>query len=406
MKSGKNSGIAYVLKVYPRFSQTFVVNEILAHEESGLLLDIFSMRLSDDTRFHETLSSVQSPLHHVLKPRGKLEDFLGVLRKTSARFPGVMEVIRENPEVAASEMQQAMMLACRVRDRGVLHLHAHFGTIGTTVSRLAARMAGITYSFTAHAKDIFHQSVNRDRFREKLADAAAVVTVSDYNLAWLKTHYGSAADRVIRIDNGLDLNRFEYSAPGEREPLVLGVGRLVEKKGFEYLVQACTGLAKNVPGVRCEIIGGGELAASLQEQISRLGVEGTVRLLGPQPQYEVRKKMRQASVVAAPCVVASDGDRDGLPTVLLEAMAMGTPFVSTDVTGIPEILADGVTGLAVPQRDTAALEQACGRLLKDAGLRTSLAKQARHVVEQRFDIRKNSIQLRKMFTRILQETES
>jgi len=402
--AGENkTGIAYVLKVYPRFSQTFVMNEILAHEESGLPLDIFSMRLSDDTRFHEALARVKAPLHHVLKPRGKIEDFLAMLRKTSKRFPDLMKVINENPEVAACDMQQAMTLACDIQNRGIAHLHAHFGTIATTVARLAARMAGISYSFTAHAKDIFHESVDRERLREKLEDAAAVVTVSDYNLAWLKRNYGTAADQVVRIDNGLDLERFEYSDPGEREPLVLGVGRLVEKKGFEHLIQACAGLVKKVPEARCEIIGGGVLEASLREQISRLGLESHVHLLGPQPQCEVRRIMRRASVIAAPCVLASDGDRDGLPTVLLEAMAMGTPFVSTDVTGIPEILDDEATGLAVPQHDPAALEEACKRLLMDAGLRTRLAQKAHEVVEQRFDIRKNSVQLRALFKRILRE---
>lgn len=398
----QNPKIAYVLKVYPRFSQTFVVNEILAHEECGLPLEIFSMRLSDDTRFHGALSRVQSPVNRVLKPGGKIDEFLNELREAANRFPTTLEVIRENPNVAASDMQQALRLACRIQDRGIAHLHAHFGTIATTVARLAARLAGISYSFTAHAKDIFHESVDRDRFREKLEDAATVVTVSDYNLEYLKSHYGSAAEHVIHINNGLDLEQFSYSDPGQRQPLVLGVGRLVEKKGFEYLVEAFAGVSESVTGARCEIIGGGVAEQELQEQISRLGLEGRVRLLGPQPQCEVRRKLSQASVIAAPCIVAPDGDRDGLPTVLLEAMAMGTPIISTDVTGIPEILEDEVTGLAVPQRDTEALKTACTRLLQDASLRQKLAEPARAMVEQRFDIRKNSEQLRTMFKSILQ----
>ena len=400
----QNSKIAYVLKVYPRFSQTFVVNEILAHEECGQPLEIFSMRLSDDTRFHGALSQVQSPLHRVLKPAGKIEEFLSTLREAAGRFPTALEVIRENPYVVASDMQQAMKLACCIQERGIAHLHAHFGTIATTVARLAARLAGISYSFTAHAKDIFHESVDGDRLREKLEDAAAVVTVSEYNLEYLKSHYGTAADHVVHINNGLDLEQFSYSDPGRRQPLVLGVGRLVEKKGFEYLVEAFAGVSESFAGARCEIIGGGVADAELREQISRLGLEGKVHLLGPQPQCEVRRKLSQASVIAAPCIVASDGDRDGLPTVLLEAMAMGTPIISTDVTGIPEILEDEHTGLAVPQRDSEALKTACIRLLQDAAIRRKLAEPARALVEQRFDIRKNSVQLRAMFKSILQRT--
>lgn len=399
MNPAQKSTIAYVLKVYPRISQTFVVSEILAHEEAGLPLEIFSMRLSDDTRFHESLARVKSPLHQVLKPSGKAEDFVRELRETASRFPAVTKLIEENPRVIASDMQQAMMLARRIQDRGICHLHAHFGTIATTVSRLAARLAGISYTFTAHARDIFHDSVDHDIFRAKMEDAAVVVTVSEYNLDYLKSRYGKSADRVIHIDNGLDLDQFTFCDPADREPLVLGVGRLVEKKGFEYLIQACVNLTKSVPGTRCEIIGGGELDGALRQQIAGLGLDRKVSLLGPQSHSEVLRKMQQASVIAAPCIVAPDGDRDGLPTVLLEAMAMGTPIVSTDVTGIPEILQDEVTGLAVPQRDAQALATACLRLLQDTELRRRLAENARGVVEQRFDIRKNSARLRTMFQR-------
>jgi colanic acid/amylovoran biosynthesis glycosyltransferase len=134
-----------------------------------------------------------------------------------------------------------------------------------------------------------------------------------------------------------------------------------------------------------------------------MGLNDFVHLLGPQPQFEVRRKLSQASVLAAPCILASDGDRDGLPTVLLEAMAMGTPVVSTDVTGIPEILEDGVTGLAVPQRDSSALALACQKLLEDAALRKKLSLSARALVESRFDIRQNSKELRRVFTRVLEQ---
>jgi glycosyltransferase involved in cell wall biosynthesis len=397
----QHAEVAYVLKVFPRFSQTFVLSEILAHEQAGLPLNIFSMRLSDDTRFHESLARVQSPVRHIQKPTGKAYDFLAELQATHALMPSVMDVIARSPWVIASDVQQAMAVARIVREQRIRHLHAHFGTIATTVSRLAAAMAGISYSFTAHAKDIFHESVEEEDFRSKLEDAAAVVTISDYNLGHLAAEYPSVKDRLVRIDNGLDLEQFNYRDPADRQPLVLGVGRFVEKKGFEYLVEACVDLSARQPGVRCEIIGAGELEGALKSQIESLGVSGSVRLLGPQPQDEVRRKLREASVLAAPCVLASDGDRDGLPTILLEAMAVGTPVVSTDVTGIPEILEDGVTGLAVPQRDASALAAACRRLLQDPGLRKELSVRARALVEERFDIRDNSRQLRDLFGRIL-----
>ena len=398
--------IAYVLKVFPRFSQTFVVNELLAHEEAGLPLEIFSMRLSDDTRFHEAISRVQSPVTHILKPRGKIEDFRQMLVRCGESCPGVLDAIRDNPGVMASDLQQAMALACEVRAREIDHLHAHFGTIATTVARIAARLAGITYSFTAHAKDIFHQSVVPAELERKLVDAAAVVTVSDFNVNYLATHYPAASDHVVHIDNGLDLERFRFDSSTEREPVILGIGRLVEKKGFEYLVRAFAEIGQRVPEARCEIIGAGVLEQDLRRLIGELGLQRRVTLLGPQPQEEVRRRMRRASAVAAPCIVASDGDMDGLPTVLLEAMAIGTPVISTDVTGIPEILTDDVTGLAVAQRDPAALAEACTRLLGDALLRRRLAARARTLIDDRFDIRKNSARLRALFERIAQRREA
>lgn len=392
--------IGYVLKVFPRFSQTFVVNEILAHEEAGLPMEIFSLRLSDDTRFHEAISRVTSPLTHVLKPRGKIEDFRRALLECSERFPNTLDVVRENPNVCASDLQQAISLARHVQDRSIDHLHAHFGTIATTVARIAARLAGVSYSFTAHAKDIFHQSVVAEDLEQKLADAAAVVTVSDFNLNFLGTHYPGSRDRVVHIDNGLDLDLFRFDGSTERKPIVLGIGRLVEKKGFEYLIRAFDEVVRRAPEARCEIVGAGVLDGELRQLIENLGLEQCVRMLGPQPQEEVRRRMRRASAIAAPCVVAGDGDMDGLPTVLLEAMAIGTPIISTDVTGIPEILSHEETGLAVPQRDAQALAAASVRLLQDAMLRRRLATRARSVVEQRFDIRKNSVRLRSLFEEI------
>lgn len=392
--------IAYVLKVFPRFSQTFVVNEILAHEEAGLPLEIFSLRLSDDTRFHEAISRVSSPLNHILKPRGKIEDFRRELVNCSERFPNVVNVIRDNPDVGAADLQQAMLLARRVQDKGIDHLHAHFGTIATTVARIASRLSGVSYSFTAHAKDIFHQSVIAEDLERKLVDAAAVVTVSDFNLNFLGKHYPRARERLVHINNGLDLDLFKFDGSTERDPVVLGIGRLVEKKGFEYLIRAFAEVARKVPEARCDIIGAGVLEDELRHLIEDLGLAHRIRMLGPQPQDEVRRRMRRASAIAAPCVVAKDGDMDGLPTVLLEAMAIGTPVISTDVTGIPEILTDEETGLAVPQRDATALAAASARLLQDAMLRRRLATRARMVVEQRFDIRKNSIQLRSLFNEI------
>ncbi len=290
-----------------------------------------------------------------------------------------------------------MLLARQAHLAGLHHLHAHFATSATSVARLAAFFAGVPYTFTAHAKDIFHESVQFDDLRRKLRDAAAAITVSDYNLDYLRETYGPATARLQRIYNGLDLARFPYAAPHYRPPRIVSVGRLVEKKGFADLIEACAILAGQECHFNCQIIGAGELEADLRAHIKRLGLQASVELLGPLPQDEVTQRVLSAAVFAAPCVVGRDGNRDGLPTVLLEAMALGTPCIATDVTGIPEVLRDEETGLRVPQHDPVALAAAIERLLTDSALRVQLADRARRLIEAEFDIHRNAAQLRTIF---------
>ena len=260
-------------------------------------------------------------------------------------------------------------------------MHAHFASSATTVARLAATFAAITYSFTAHAKDIFHESVCQDDLHLKLRDAAAAVTVSDYNAAHLRRTCGAWAAGLRRVYNGLELARFPYTPPRERPARIVAVGRLVEKKGFATLIDACTLLAARGVQVDCEIIGGGELEGELRAHIDRQGLQQSVVLRGPLPQSVVADAIARASVLAMPCVIGNDGNRDGLPTVLLEAMALGTPCVGTDVTGIPEVLEHDRTGLIVAQHDPAGLAAAIERLLTDASLRVRLAAADRERIE-------------------------
>lgn len=393
-----NTGrIGYVLKMYPRFSETFILNEILAHEAAGLDLEIFSLRLPNDGRFHEALARVRAPVTYLPYERLKVTELWQFLDQASQELPGLWQALEETLTEDISDVYQAVLLAREANLRGITHLHAHFGSVATTVTRLAAHFAPLSYSFTAHAKDIFHESVQPADLRRKLNDAVAVITVSQYNLTYLRQTYGQAANRVHCIYNGLDLDQFPYHSPLNRPPKIVAVGRLVEKKGFSYLIDACKLLADRGREFQAEIVGAGLLEADLRDQINQLGLADYVKLIGPQPQGEVKQYVQQAAVLAAPCVVAQDGNRDGLPTVLLEAMALGTPCVSTDVTGIPEVLHPDVTGLGVPQRDPAALADALARLLDDDTLRVHLATAARRLIEAEFNIHRNAARIREIF---------
>jgi glycosyltransferase involved in cell wall biosynthesis len=354
------SHVGYVLKVFPRLSQTFVVNELRAHAAAGLAVTIFSLRRPKPS----DAAVVEPPLPY--------------------------EVV----ELPGPDEHLAAQLAAAARARGVTHLHAHFAKLATEVARGAARALALPFTFTAHARDIFADDVDASALAERVADAAAVVTISRFNVEHVERTFGR---RAALVYNGLPLEELPFTAPRDRARVVLGVGRLVEKKGFVHLVEACALLVRAGVDVRCEIVGDGEERAALAQRIAALGLTGHVTLLGALSPQAVQGRMRAASVLALPCVVARDGDRDGLPTVLLEAMALGTPCVGTDVTGIPEALADGATGLSVPQGDAAGLADACRRLLDDEELRVRLATAARSVVERRFSSRVNARRLRALW---------
>jgi colanic acid/amylovoran biosynthesis glycosyltransferase len=392
-----HSRVGYVVKTYPRFSETFIVTEILAHEAAGQALEIFALRPPSDTHFQNVISLVRSPVTYIEAEPRRASDLWDMLRAAGESMPGGWAGLDAARGHDMRDAYQALLLAREARARGITHLHAHFASVATTVAALAAHFEGLSFTFTAHAKDIFHESVDAAQLRTKLAEAKAVVTVSDYNVAYLRGTFGAAASTVRRVYNGLDLERFRFTAPVGRPPMIVAVGRLVEKKGFADLVAACAQLREQGREFRCRIIGSGPLHDALQNQIEQLGLGTHVELLGPRPQSEVVQHVRDAAVFVAPCIDGADGNRDGLPTVLLEAMALGTPCVSTDVTGIPEVVRDGETGLLVPQRDVARLARAIDGLLAEPALGVALAERARRLMEDEFDIHRNTVQLRALF---------
>jgi glycosyltransferase involved in cell wall biosynthesis len=390
--------VAYALKVYPRLTQTFVVNELLAHEAAAQKLAIYSLRRPKDPRFHPSLAQVQTPVAYLPEAPSAGRDWWNRLRADRAALPALFELAgieSESPEAIFC----GMALARELRQAGALHVHAHFGGLAASAARIAARLCGLPWSFTAHARDIFHESVDEVALQQKLASATCTITVSRFNRDYLVGTLGAPAERVHVVYNGIDLAALPLAAPAapEREPLIVGVGRLIEKKGFCDLVAACARLRERGVAFRCEIVGSGPLEAELLAQIGALGLGDRVRLCGALTQAEALDRMRRAALVAAPCVVAGDGDRDGLPTVLLEALALGRAAISTPVTGIPELIADGETGLLVPPGDPESLARGIERLLRDPELRSALGARGRARMERDFDIHRNAARQRALW---------
>lgn len=390
--------VGYVLKMYPRFSETFIVHEILQQEAAGTHVEIFSLRLPIDGRFHEALARVRAPVTYLSREH-KASLFWEALREAAQEVPTITDHLEELLAAPEDEALAAVELAAAIHRSGLEHLHAHFGSIAADVARLAARLTGITYSFTAHAKDIFHEDVDAAGLATKLREAHATVTVSDFNLAHLRKEFGQDADRVVRLYNSVDLEAFPFATKGETSgrARIAAVGRLVEKKGFGDLVTAVAALVGEGRDVHLDLVGTGPLEEVLREQVSELGLTDHVTMHGALPQTRVREIVAGATVFAAPCVIGADGNRDGLPTVLLESLALGTPAVSTPVTGIPEVVRHGETGLLVPESDPTALAAALARTLDEPESSAVRSHAARALLEADFDFRDHAVTLQGIF---------
>jgi glycosyltransferase involved in cell wall biosynthesis len=298
--------LVYILKWFPKASETFVLDEILAHQKAEVPLTIFSLFASPDGIHQDYVREIGYRIQYV--PEGSLA---------------------EKAEWIAS------------RCAGATHLHAHFAASATTVALLVSLKTGIPYSFTAYARDIFHQDVSRDELAEKITQARFCLTVSHYNRDYLLSLSPLADIRMLRT--GLSLERFPFR-PLPRESFVLGVGRLVPKKGFDTLVQACP------PRYPLHIIGDGPELPRVQGAILHGFLTRTVAYTW----------ICRAGLLVLPCRIADDGDRDGIPTVLSEGLAAGTPLLATRVVGIPE-----VCQTLVDPNDPSALRDGIEKMMQD-----------------------------------------
>lgn len=400
----KHPYVGYVVKRYPRFSETFIVNEILAHERAGMKLDIFALGDVQEAFFQESISRVKAPVTRFNSRQYNAEYYHDLLRRSFPLLPELSGCFSDPGYNHVHEFAQAVMLAATVQERGIRHLHAHFATKATTVARLAAKLAGITYSFTAHAKDIYFDYPEDSAISLKLRDASRVITVSDYNCAWLQKKYGGNLASLERLYNGIDLQQYlcRDNLIGPENTEILAVGRLVVKKGFSTLIEALRLLYCRGMNFHCTLVGDGPLKETLRRQVEESGLSSVITLTGAQPQGYVKMVMHRATMLVAPCIISSDGDRDGLPTVLLEAMAQGLPVISTRVAGIPELVTDGHTGFCIDPEKPGVMADAIERMAGDAVLRKYLALNARKRIEDAFDIDRNTRRLREIFEDAIQ----
>lgn len=394
-------GVGYVLRRFPVLSETFILNEILALEARGLPVHVFSLAPPRDPRFHEGVMRLKASITYVPGP----SDWRVLLRhhrRLRARHPKryrreLTRVLGQVRPRLAWRFLQAGYVADRARRFKLAHLHAHFANRSATVAHLASRLIKTPFSFTAHAFDIF-RDVDRGALVRKLRAARFTATVSDYNVEYLKGILNGRPARIELVRNGIDLERFSPPAesPSDDPFTLLTVARLVEKKGLPTLIEACRLLRDRGCGFRAWIAGKGALKGTLERTIREADLGDRVHLLGPLTQGEVRERYHRAHALVLPCQVGEDGNKDGLPVSIVEALASGLPVVSTPVTGIPEAVHHGVNGLLVAERDPIALADALEKLMKDAELRERLAAAARPSVVAAYDQEATAEQLLKL----------
>lgn len=381
--------IGYVLKVYPRFSETFVVTEILAREAAGADLRIYAMRPTTDARFHPELARVKAPVTWVPRPTNANRFWQQVT--ASIKDPEILAnfaaILPELTELEASDVAQGVALAQKAKADGITHLHAHFASLAGRMAWVASKLTGIPYTVTTHAKDIFHESVNPVWLRRICGDAAQVLAISRFNEGYLQRVLTGTGANLVLLYNALELSRFEYVKPSlpTGKLKIAAVGRFVPKKGFRELLDAATILAERGVDFSLTLGGDGELEEELRQKVEQLGLTEQVTMPGPLTQEEVRQLLRSNHVFVAPCVPADDGNMDGLPTVVLEAMACGAPVITTAVTGLPEVVHDGETGLLLEPGDVPALADALASIARGDVDTPALAEAARKLIEQNFD---------------------
>jgi glycosyltransferase involved in cell wall biosynthesis len=395
--------LGYVLKRFPRISETFIAAELIELRRQGERVTVFAISRPAEAFTHGFLDDldvtvVYLPYRPAGEPRRTGAAVLRAWRRNRRGcFAAAGAAFRRPTPKSVRRLLQAVVLVEELERAGVTHVHAHFASTAARLANLAWRLGGPPYSVTAHAKDIWHREARPDALRDKLGSARFVATVSQENHRHLEAVLGGRG-RVRVVPNSVDLARLPDPADRLPEPgVVLSVARLVEKKGLEDLVRACGRLHRDGCGcpIRLRVIGDGPRRTALAELAALEGI--TVDWLGALPHEQVAEHYRRAAVFVLPCVVAATGDRDGLPTSVLEAMAAGLPVVTTAVNGLADAVVDGVTGLIVDQHDPSGLAAAIRRLLEDPALGSSLGRAAHWRVAEQFSLARSTGALRALF---------
>ena len=380
---------AYLFERFPSFGQTFCYREVAELDRQDITPPIFSIRNPKDERPQDWDARIVERVHYLPGEEQLLREVHRASKKGKLAAEIIGALDKWDRRTDFLRLYQAVYVGLRLREMGIRHVHAHFAGMAARGAFWIARFFPVTFSFTAHANDIFAPR-NFEIGLDKLVDAARIiVTVTDYAARFLRERFPNRADCIYRVYNGLNLAEFGRTDFSSTPPLIVAVGRLIAKKGFADLIRACGLLTEGGKPLQCEIIGEGPLENELRAQIEQLDLQNRAALSGAKPQREVRQRFAAASVFVLPSVVDPEGGIDNLPTVIMEAMATGLPVISTNIGGIPEMVVENETGFLVQPGDAAALAGAIEKLINDRPLAQRLGQAGYSRAQRLFSIEKN-----------------
>lgn len=405
----KKATLGYVLKGYPRISETFISNEILILEQLGFKMHLFSMRHPREKFCHPSVEKIQAEVTYLptelYKELHRLIPANIILACTSPRnyfkafSYAARQFIKKKKSATIKHFLQAGFLVNVIRKKqlNIAHLHGHFAHSPTSVTLFASLISGTPFSFTAHAKDIYTSSP--EALRAKMQKAEFVATCTGYNKTYLEDLRQDVTCPIHNVYHGIDLKLFNGSPkPPSTSPFkILTVARLTEKKGLPTLFAALKQLKDEGVNFEHTLIGDGDDKKQILQLIDDLGLSEQCNWLGTKTHIEVLEEFEKSDLFALSCKIAENGDRDGIPNVLVESLAMGVPAISTSVSAIPELIKHQETGYIVPPSSPEELAAGIKKMLTDQELRETVIAGGRRFVEEYFDNQVQTKRLKKIF---------
>ena len=390
--------VLYFLGSFPNLSETFILNEIYELEKRGHNVAVFALNKSDDDIKHKELDELDLDVYYADQP--------GIKNIRELLSPKLMnkEILKNivffgNPKYHTAILHRAKQGIEFVNslDYEIDHVHGHFISKDKITAQCIADYFNVGCTATGHAFEFFADP-NKRWMKMILDKLDHVVTVTDYNKRFIQREFDYEKDISV-IPVSIRTDKFEPQHD-EKENRLVSIARLVEKKGLRYGIRAIKELKKCFPEIEYHIIGSGPLHQELQKEIESNNLEENVKLLGNVSDERLIKEVKESQLSLLPCIIASDGDRDSGPMVIKESMAMETPVISTDISGIPEIIDDGEDGILVSSKNVDELSDAIKELLESEEKRKQMGKRARKKVEEKFSLEKQVDSLERVFEKV------